>query len=65
MTMLTVSIAVAALVSLAAAKFAADAARAKTAVAVAKSKRRLQRVLPALAAFALVAFGAAYPYTSA
>jgi hypothetical protein len=65
MTMLTVSVVVAALVSLAAMKFAADAARAKTALAVAKSKRQLQRVLPALAAFALVALGAAYTYTSA
>ena len=65
MTMLTVSIAVAACVTLVVAKLAADAARAKTAVAVAKSKRRLHRVLPVLAAFAVVAIGAAFTYTSA
>ena len=65
MTMLTVSIAVAALATLAAAKFATDAARAKTALAVAKSKRRLQRALPVLAAFALAAIGAAFTYTTA
>ncbi len=64
MTMLTVSIAAAALVTLAVAKFAVEA-RAKTAVAVANSKRGMGRVLPVLAAFALVAIGAAFTYASA
>ena len=65
MTMLTVAICAAALLTLAIAKVAADARQPKPVRIAAGSKRGLPRVAAVLVAFAIAALGAAYTYVQA